>query len=180
MPLLSLGVHGSTRRDPSTVDFSDDSMRAGTEAEYSALPDIADRDTHRRVRCGACRAAALEFRVALLALDRDKGGRTRVRSFDRVEALDHVCAEGVRAYGLQLRDNKPTERFSKDPAISRATGDWVTMKLTAVCGELLSDYDEEVMELYMGKAAVFSRVLCENLYGACNGDDDGAVVQDEL
>lgn len=164
LALLALLSH-SARVDPQKVDLGD-GMRAGRDEEYAELPDISDRAVNRRLKCGACRAAATEFRAALLALDRAKG--KGVRAHDRVEALDGVCAVAVRAYGLQLRDNVPTERFSKDTAIARATGEWVTTKLIEVCGELLGDHDEEVQELYTAKEAVFSRVLCQGLYGACD------------
>jgi len=46
------------------------------------------------------------------------------------QTLDPVCEQRIAKYGLQLRSNLPTQKFSKDASISRAQGNWAGMILT--------------------------------------------------
>ena len=94
-----------------------------SEEQHEKLPDFGNPKIAKRLRCSACRGSAVEYHDALREL-RAFRKKAKIKDFEYTEALDPVCEKRASQYGLQLRSNFPTEKFSKDKAISRAQGNW--------------------------------------------------------
>jgi hypothetical protein len=75
------------------------------------------------------------------------------------------------AYGLQQRNNQATTLFTKDGRISRLTGVWLTNFWVNLCGEIVSDFDEDVINGYKSglTAASMARWLCSDRAEECAG-----------
>ena len=50
--------------------------------------------------------------------------------------------------GLQRRNNVATTSFSRDKTISMLQGNWVSQFIINMCGEVIGDYDEELISFY--------------------------------
>ena len=129
------------------------SSRAFSEACLSLL------QVAKRLRCSACRGSAVEYHAALAEL-RALRNKAKIKDFEYTEALDPVCEKRVSNYGLQLRSNLPTQKFSKDKAISRATGNWAGRYITNVCAELYADYEEDILRHQKLELLEFVQTMC--------------------
>ena len=92
----------------------------------------------------------------------------------------------MRRYGLQMENNKPTHRYSKDERIARHKGNWIEKYAVSYCSELgvqlcnasyqlrltfycarmcckVSDHDEELVDLLLeGKGETRGPAIHEN------------------
>ena len=80
-----------------------------------------------------------------LALPRFKTGRA-AKEWELADALEDLCLE-LETYGLSLEWNVPTARYTNDPTIGRHKGNWIERHAVTVCGELLSEYEEELVSV---------------------------------
>lgn len=139
-----------------------------SEEELKQLPDLGKKATREELRCTSCRAVALEIFEAFSIADQRKGGAKYVKEYDRLEILEAVCADVKNArahiihktkknklpfyplknWGLQRRNNVATTTFSRDKTISMLQGNWVSQFIINMCGEVIGDYDVELMSYY--------------------------------
>ena len=104
----------------------------------------------------------------------------------------------MSSYGLQLRNNLPTNKFSKDAQvgvsflissqyafyellwrpshptllqISRAQGSWAARYVKNVCSELYTDYEEALRSLQTKAKGHYILLVCMQETGLCSGDD---------
>lgn len=82
-----------------------------------------------------------------------------------------MCTKGVEAYGLQLRNNLPTQKFSKDVAISRAHGNWASRYLQGICSDMYQEYEEDLKALQHEHALAFTREMCRDRLKSCSPSD---------
>ena len=74
-------------------------------------------------------------------------------------------------YGLQLRNNFPTQKFSKDVAISRAHGNWAGRYLQGICSDMYQEYEDDLKELQHEDLVVYAREMCRDRMKSCTPDD---------
>eukprot|EP00003_Mantamonas_plastica_P006015 TRINITY_DN148_c0_g2_i1.p1 TRINITY_DN148_c0_g2~~TRINITY_DN148_c0_g2_i1.p1 ORF type:complete len:117 (+),score=32.42 TRINITY_DN148_c0_g2_i1:449-799(+) len=93
-----------------------------------------------------------------------------VQEWDYDDMMELACSEKMEPYGLQLRENKPTQVFSKDKRISRANGNWMIPFLKNVCGELIGEYDEQIIKLT--NYDTFVDDVCHSIAGLCEKNQE--------
>ena len=127
--------HGISRRGRNGRAEASDYQRA-------LLPDRGKKRVRRELKCSICVATVHE---ASLALPRFKTGRA-AKEWELADALEDLCLE-LETYGLSLEWNVPTARYTNDPTIGRHKGNWIERHAVTVCGELLSEYEEELVSV---------------------------------
>ena len=63
----------------------------------------------------------------------------------RGSAPRQVCELEPRRYGLQMRNNRVTQVFSKDDAIARAKGGFSALDVQSACGRIMEDHDDSLL-----------------------------------
>ena len=177
-----------------------------SEEEIKQLPDLSKPATRKELRCSACRAVTLEIFEGFMKADLKKGSYKYVKEYDRLEILDAVCADVKNArahiihktkqnklpfyplknWGLQRRNNVATTSFSRDKTISMLQGNWVSQFIINMCGEVIGDYDEELISFYKENVQddryethVFVNDICgKKVLKVCKPDDDLLGVED--
>ena len=106
-----------------------------------------------------------------------------------------VCEETMDSYGLQLRNNLPTNKFSKNSLvllalslisgslksfnvtdcffiqISRAQGNWAGRYIKNICSEIYTDHEEALKSLQSKTAEHYILLVCQRETTLCNGED---------
>eukprot|EP01065_Artemidia_motanka_P036155 TRINITY_DN44061_c0_g1_i1.p1 TRINITY_DN44061_c0_g1~~TRINITY_DN44061_c0_g1_i1.p1 ORF type:complete len:213 (+),score=77.80 TRINITY_DN44061_c0_g1_i1:71-640(+) len=137
-----------------------------TEEQTDGLPDYGDPAVSKRLRCSACRCLTKEVHSELRRVDKLRHGKPRPWEIE--EVLEKICSRLRNDYGLLRRNNRPTEEFSKNTAISRLTGNWINAYIESRCGELMGNYEDEITDTYKeGELIDFQRRICGELDGSC-------------
>ncbi|EKX35217.1 hypothetical protein GUITHDRAFT_118561 [Guillardia theta CCMP2712] len=138
-----------------------------TQEQHENLPDYGDPKVAARLKCSACRGSAVEFHDTLREL-RERRKAARIKDYEYTEALDVVCESRVDEYGLQLRNNLPTQKFSKDKSIARAHGNWAGRYIKNLCGEMYSDHEEEILRHSEEELPAFVDSMCRSVMRVCD------------
>lgn len=174
--------------------------------EIKQLPDLSKTETRAKLRCSACRGVSLEIFEAFRIADERKGGAKYVKEYDRLDIMDAVCADVKNArahiihktksrklpfyplknWGLQRRNNVATTTFSRDKTISMLQGNWVSQFIINMCGELIGEYDEDLMSIYKANIAKgnmeahgFVNAVCgHEVMRVCKKEEDMLGVED--
>eukprot|EP00003_Mantamonas_plastica_P006016 TRINITY_DN148_c0_g2_i2.p1 TRINITY_DN148_c0_g2~~TRINITY_DN148_c0_g2_i2.p1 ORF type:complete len:148 (+),score=30.09 TRINITY_DN148_c0_g2_i2:77-520(+) len=93
--IQSHGVHGE-----------DDAWEEHQKKVREALPDYGKPEIQKRLKCSACQSAAFEI-MELFQARRNKSAP--VQEWDYDDMMELACSEKMEPYGLQLRENKPTQ-----------------------------------------------------------------------
>mmetsp|Transcript_50941 Transcript_50941/g.102160 ORF Transcript_50941/g.102160 Transcript_50941/m.102160 type:complete len:187 (+) Transcript_50941:8-568(+) len=152
-----------------------------TDEQHENLPDFGDPQIAGRLKCSACRGSATEAFEALAELRARRGKLQNIKEHEYTELMETLCDDRIGAYGLQLRNNLPTQKFSKDKAISRAQGNWAGRYISNICGELTTDFEGALIEHQMEELSEFVDTICRKEMQVCNRktiDDD--TLGDEL
>uniref|UniRef100_A0A7S0VMT4 DUF3456 domain-containing protein n=1 Tax=Hemiselmis tepida TaxID=464990 RepID=A0A7S0VMT4_9CRYP len=141
-----------------------------TEEQNQNLPDFGDPAVAKRLKCSACRASAVEMHEALAGL-RKKRGKVKIQEYEYIEVMDAVCDGPVRTgYGIQLKNNLPTHKFSKDNLISRAKGNWAARYVSGICGDVYREHEEDMLEHHREPLLDFVRVICLDKIKLCDAE----------
>ena len=174
--------------------------------EVKQLPDLSKPETRAKLRCSACRGVSLEIFEAFRIADDRKGGAKYVKEYDRLDIMDAVCADVKNArahiihktksrklpfyplknWGLQRRNNVATTTFSRDKTISMLQGNWVSQFIINICGEVIGEYDEDLMSIYKSNIAKdnteahdFVNAVCgDEAMRVCKKEEDMLGVED--
>uniref|UniRef100_A0A6U2FLR5 DUF3456 domain-containing protein n=1 Tax=Hemiselmis andersenii TaxID=464988 RepID=A0A6U2FLR5_HEMAN len=139
-----------------------------TEEQHLNLPDFSDPEVAKRLKCSACRASAVEMHEALAGL-RKKRGKAKIKEYEYTEVMDAVCDGPVRTgYGIQLKNNLPTNKFSKDDLISRAKGNWGSRYLSGICGDIYRDHEDDLMEHQREPLLDYVGLICKDAVKLCD------------
>eukprot|EP01062_Namystynia_karyoxenos_P027148 TRINITY_DN20922_c0_g1_i1.p1 TRINITY_DN20922_c0_g1~~TRINITY_DN20922_c0_g1_i1.p1 ORF type:complete len:215 (+),score=69.73 TRINITY_DN20922_c0_g1_i1:74-646(+) len=139
---------------------------AATDEQMDGIPDYGDKQVSKRLRCSACKCLAKELFDELRRVHKLRHGKPR--SWEVEEVLEGICATLRNDYGLLRRNNKPTEEFSRNSAISRLTGNWINSYIESRCGELVSSYEDDIVQSYTnGELIDFQRLICSQRDGSC-------------
>lgn len=139
-----------------------------TEEQHEHLPDFGDPKVAARLKCSACRASALEAFDALMELRTKRGGTRKIKEHEYAELMETMCEDRIGQYGLQLRSNLPTQKFSKDKSISRAQGNWAGRYIMNICGELTTDYEDALITNQFHNLAHFIETMCVREMQVCD------------
>mmetsp|Transcript_35592 Transcript_35592/g.69723 ORF Transcript_35592/g.69723 Transcript_35592/m.69723 type:complete len:199 (+) Transcript_35592:247-843(+) len=140
-----------------------------TPDQEEGLPDFGDPQVASRLKCSACRASAVEMHEAMQGL-RAKRGKAKIKEYEYTEVMDEVCEGPIKGYGIQLRNNLPTHKFSKDMSISRAQGHWAGRYVTGVCADLYRDYEDDLLELQGKPLLQFVEEICRDRIKVCDAE----------
>ena len=92
-----------------------------------------------------------------------------------IEALENTCTQIRNDFGLLMRNNKPTQEFSSNKKISRMTGNWINSYIETHCGNIFSEYEEEIVEDFHEWIAMGEReaqgLMCLDKYARCQVDE---------
>lgn len=137
------------------------------DEQLAHLPDHTDPHINHQLRCSACKNLADHIFERLSKLHKLRHGKPR--SYEVVEALENICGELRDQYGLLLRNNMPTNEFSRDESITRMKGAWINTFIEGRCGDILSHYEESIMEHFGGysKAEQLQQLICYRLERSC-------------
>eukprot|EP00960_Hanusia_phi_P050261 760103-Hanusia_phi.AAC.7 len=155
-------------------DFGDPKVAAGGCSSRGRGDD--SEQVAARLKCSACRGSAVEFHDALRDL-RGKRRGARIKDYEYTEALDAVCESSIDQYGLQLRNNLPTQKFSKDVSIARAHGNWAGRYIKNLCGAMYADHEEEILQHQEEELPRFVDSMCRTVMRVC---DEGSVADETL
>eukprot|EP00292_Cryptomonas_paramecium_P014898 CAMPEP_0113710282 /NCGR_PEP_ID=MMETSP0038_2-20120614/30064_1 /TAXON_ID=2898 /ORGANISM="Cryptomonas paramecium" /LENGTH=131 /DNA_ID=CAMNT_0000636309 /DNA_START=169 /DNA_END=562 /DNA_ORIENTATION=+ /assembly_acc=CAM_ASM_000170 len=100
-----------------------------------------------------------------------KQQRKNPKEYEIIEHMDRVCEDTLGDYGIQLRNNRPTYKFSKDSQISRAQGSWASRYIKNVCSELYTDHEDAILRNIDKPRASFIRTMCSVESSLCNQED---------
>ena len=145
-----------------------------SDEQMEEIPHPTDKAAKRALHCNSCHVLARETFLKLSALTKLRHGKPK--HYELVDAVDALCREIGQAYGLLLKNNKPTMEFSKDARITRYTGSWITTFLERRCGEIMEAFDDEL--LVEATRAVdevqFRRTVCTVWEKSCAEDEGSA------
>eukprot|EP01060_Flectonema_neradi_P030079 TRINITY_DN429_c5_g2_i1.p1 TRINITY_DN429_c5_g2~~TRINITY_DN429_c5_g2_i1.p1 ORF type:complete len:170 (+),score=35.24 TRINITY_DN429_c5_g2_i1:83-592(+) len=136
-----------------------------TEEQTEGLPDFGDKKVNKRLRCSACKCVVAEVKGALDAVSKLRHGKPK--AYELEDKLDNLCRVMRDNYGLLRKNNKPTEIFSKNSAISRLQGNWINSYLETRCGEILSEYEDELLSSYSESLIDLTDLICRQGDSTC-------------
>ena len=143
-------------------------QKEGTEAtdeQTDGLPDFGDKAVNKRLRCSACKCVVSEVKTALETVSKLRHGKPK--AYELEDKIDGLCRVMRDNYGLLRKNNKPTEIFSKNKAISRLQGNWINSYLETRCGEVLSDFEEEFLAQYSKPVVELTDLICRQGDSTC-------------
>uniref|UniRef100_A0A7S3D9M2 Uncharacterized protein n=1 Tax=Palpitomonas bilix TaxID=652834 RepID=A0A7S3D9M2_9EUKA len=161
-----------------SVHSKEQPRRGLRDEEVDKLPDRSDPVVKRRLQCNACQVSCSELFDSLSSLKKRRGGKPK--TYELIDAMESTCSS-ITNYGLQLRRGVPTEIFSKNVTISRATGGYITRYLMLECGEIIEENEDvvvaEVMKKSFSERSLMSAVCIRErkeckVVGPESGQDD--------
>ena len=174
LSLLSFFVLTATAQSqfppgPATPSLGEKYQRpddVASEEQVAQLPDYADPEVAKKLKCSACKCLTTEVYNRLTILSELRHGKPK--TFEVIEVLEKMCKMIKSDYGLLMKNNKPTTDFSRNPAISRLSDGWINTFLENRCNEMLSDHDEDIVSSYQGRLAAFQAFICREKSNACS------------
>mmetsp|Transcript_27260 Transcript_27260/g.55671 ORF Transcript_27260/g.55671 Transcript_27260/m.55671 type:complete len:198 (+) Transcript_27260:13-606(+) len=139
-----------------------------TEEQHENLPDFGNPKIASRLKCSACRGSAVEVHDSLQALRTKRKKIKNIKEHEYTELFETLCEDKIGAYGLQLRSNLPTQKFSKDASISRAQGNWAGRYILNICAELCSDHEEALIQHQEAELLKFVDSMCRVEMQVCD------------
>jgi len=136
------------------------------EEQFNRIPALTEPKSKKKYQCSSCKAFARE----LYGIVKPKlRGRPRLQEIEMADAIDPLCRQLGRQYGILMRNNFPTNEFSKNTAISRMSGSWITAYLENRCGELLERFEDDLDHRVASASTPeqFQEVLCATLDKSC-------------
>eukprot|EP01059_Diplonema_ambulator_P021778 TRINITY_DN3623_c0_g1_i1.p1 TRINITY_DN3623_c0_g1~~TRINITY_DN3623_c0_g1_i1.p1 ORF type:complete len:190 (+),score=38.09 TRINITY_DN3623_c0_g1_i1:40-570(+) len=125
--------------------FQDEGTAASDE-QMEGMPDYGNPEDARKLKCSACKNVVLEVKEALDKLEALRHGV--VKSYEIEDVLDSLCSKISVTYGILRKSNRPTTIFSRNKLISRLTGNWINSYIETRCGEILTDYEDDLITNY--------------------------------
>jgi hypothetical protein len=138
------------------------------EEQLDGLPDHGDPAVRVQLECSACKALVSQLYDDLSKLYDLR--HSRPKHYEVVEVTEHMCARVRDSYGLLMRNNMATNEFSRDEAITRMKGSWINSFIEGRCGEILSHYEEPIIENFprlRNKLKDFQKLVCYKLDKKC-------------
>eukprot|EP01012_Entosiphon_sulcatum_P040443 TRINITY_DN54097_c0_g1_i1.p1 TRINITY_DN54097_c0_g1~~TRINITY_DN54097_c0_g1_i1.p1 ORF type:complete len:173 (+),score=40.57 TRINITY_DN54097_c0_g1_i1:22-540(+) len=154
--LLALLLSASSAHDPS-------------QEQLDLLPDFGNPKVARKLKCSACKMIFNEVYDAFRGLYQY---RKSPKEYEKLEVIENLCRNVKAEFGLLMRNNKPTNDFSKNKKISRLTGNWINSFIETRCGEIISQFEDELIEEFgsicAGDPAALHREYCTGKYADCS------------
>jgi hypothetical protein len=143
-----------------------------SEVELSQIPDLTNPSQAKELKCSSCRSVAREVFDSISSVSKLRHGHPK--HYELVDAVDKLCVDIGRSYGLLLKNNKPTTEFSKNAQITRYQGAWINTYLERRCGEILEHYDDDLLReaLRHDRVDRFREVLCTSWEKSCHTKED--------
>ena len=141
---------------------------AAREEQIDGLPDHGNPRVRAQLECSACKALVEKVYDDLTALYDLRHGRPK--QYEVVEVTENMCARIRDEYGLLMRNNQATNEFSRDASITRMKGSWINTFVEGRCGEILSHYEEPIIEHFprmRGRLQDFQKFVCYKLDRKC-------------
>ena len=136
--------------------------------QIDGLPDHGDPAIRAQLQCSACKALTAQVYDDLTKLYELRHGRPK--TYEVVEVTENMCARLRDEYGLLMRNNMATTEFSRDQAITRMKGAWINSFIEGRCGEILSHFEEAIVENFSkmrGRVKDLQKLVCYKLDRHC-------------